>query len=157
MPRWMTYVLTLLAVVVLGVALAAPIGPMPGFRLGGNDATPPDQWSAAALPEEIRLATFAGMLPHVVIIWVVESDNRLYVIGSPDSTWVEGATLSPDVRVRIGDNAYDMRATRLNPGPRYLFEKYINRYKDSYPDIIAGFPPMDEFSQGAALFELTRR
>jgi hypothetical protein len=157
MPRWLTYALSLLMVLLIGLAVAAPIGPMPGFRLGGSEASAPAQWSSATLPEEVRLATFAGMLPHVVIIWVVESDNRLYVIGAPDSTWVAGASQAPEVRLRIADNAYDMRATRLDPGPAHLFEKYLDRYRDNYPDIIAGFPPMEEFSQGAALFELTRR
>jgi hypothetical protein len=97
------------------------------------------------------------MLPHVVIIWVVESDNRLYVIGAPDSTWVEGATRSAEVRLRIADNVYDMRATRIESGRQDIFQMYIDRYKDNYPDIIAGFPPIEEFSRGGALLELVRR
>ncbi len=157
MPRWLSYVLVAIIVVALGVAIAAPIGPMPGFRLGGNLATVPAHWSSVDLPEEVRLATASGLLPHVVIIWVVESDDRLYVIGDPESTWVEGATRSPDVRLRIGDKAYDMRATRIESGPREIFQKYIDRYKDNYPEIIEGFPPMEEFSKGAALFELAGR
>ena len=46
MPRWLTYVLIALIVLVLGVALAAPIGPMPGIRLGGSPANAPAQWSS---------------------------------------------------------------------------------------------------------------
>ena len=157
MPRWLTVILIATVVLVFGLALAAPIGPMPGIRLGGTAATPPDQWSSMTLPEEVRLATSAGFLPHVVIIWVVEDDNRLYLIGAPDSAWVEGATQSPDVRLRIGDNAYDMRATRIAAGREDMFQKYIDRYKDNYPEIIASFPPIEEFSQGAALFELVSR
>ena len=157
MPRWLAYVLIALIVLVLGVALAAPIGPMPGIRLGGSPASAPAQWSSLDLPEEVRLATSAGMLPHVVIIWVVESDNRLYVIGAPDSTWVEGATRSADVRLRIADNVYDMRATRIESGRQDIFQMYIDRYKDNYPDIIASFPPIEEFSRGGALLELVRR
>jgi hypothetical protein len=61
-PRWLTYVLIVLIVLALGVALAAPIGPMP-----------------------------------------------------------------------------------------------VDRYKDNYPEIIATFPPVEEFSQGGALFELVSR
>ena len=156
MPRWLTYILVALIVLVLGLALFAPIGPMPGVRLGGNHASPPDQWSSVSLPEEVRLAT-SGTLPYVVIIWVVESDNRLYVIGAPDSTWVERATQTSDVRLRIDDNAYDMRATRLEPGRQDVFQMYIDRYKGNYPDIIAGFPPLEQFAAGAALFELTAR
>ena len=157
MPRWLTYVLIALFVLGLGVALAAPIGPMPGIRLGGNQTTAPVQWSSVTLPEEVQLATSTGTLPYVVIIWVVESDNRLYVIGAPDSNWVENATRSPDVRLRIGDNAYDMRATRIQTGRQDIYQMYIDRYKDNYPEIIASFPPIEEFSQGAALLELVSR
>jgi hypothetical protein len=157
MPSWLKIVLIVLLVVVLGAAIAAPIGPMPGFRIGGNDADAPEQWSSIDIPGEVRLASYSGLLPHVVIIWIVESDNRLYVIGDPASAWVEGATNAPDVRLRMGDNTYDMRATRLQPGPQEIFLKYINRYKDDYPEIIDSFPPPEEFATGAALFELTRR
>ena len=156
MPRWLTYVLVALMVILLGVALAAPIGPMPGIRLGGSPATVPAQWSSVDLPEEVLLATSAGVLPHVVIIWVVESDDRLYLIGDPASTWVEGVTASPDVQLRIGDNVYDMQATRIE-GRQDLFQMYIDRYKDNYPDIIASFPPIEQFAQGGALFELAAR
>lgn len=93
----------------------------------------------------------------MVIIWIVEADNRLYVIGAPESTWVAGTTSAPEVRLRIGDNTYDMRATRLQPGPQEIFLKYINRYKDDYPEIVASFPPPAEFASSAAVFELTRR
>ena len=157
MPRWLTYIMIALLLLTLSAALAAPVGPMPGIRLGGNAASAPAQWSSVSLPEEVLLATSAGLLPHVVNIWVVESDNRLYLIGSPDSTWVQGATSSPDVRLRIGDNAYDMRATRIDSGRQDIFQMYLDRYRDNYPEIIADFPPVDVFSQGGALIELTRR
>jgi hypothetical protein len=157
MPRWLTYVLVAVAVLVVVVALAAPIGPMPGVRIGGNPASPPADWSSTTLPEDVRLATYASTLPHVVIIWVVESDNHLYLVGAPDSTWVEGATRAPEVHLRIGDDTFDMRATRLAQGRRDIVEKYINRYKDNYPDIIAGFPPIEQFAEGAAVFELDAR
>lgn len=157
MPSWLKIVLIVLLVVVLGAAIAAPIGPMPGFRIGGTDAAAPDQWSSIELPGEVRLASYGGVLPHVVIIWIVESDNRLYVIGDPASTWVQGATSAPDIRLRIGDSTYDMQAKQLQPGPQEIFLKYIDRYKDDYPEIIASFPPPEEFANSAAVFELTRR
>ena len=157
MPRWLIYIVITLIVLTLGMLLAAPIGPLPGVRIGGSAASPPAVWSSQALPEEVHLQTSANLLPHVVIVWVVESDNRLYLIGSPDSTWVKGATQSPDVRLRIGDNTYDMRATRITSGRSDIFQRYIDRYKDNYPEIIASFPPIDEFSAGGALFELVRR
>ena len=50
-----------------------------------------------------------------------------------------------------------LRATRIESGRQDIFQMYIDRYKDNYPDIIAGFPPIEEFSKGGALFELVGR
>ena len=156
MPSWLKTVLIVLIVIVIGVAVAAPLGPLPGFRLGGSAASAPEQWPTR-LPDEVRLANYSGALPHVVIIWVVETDNKLYVIGDPASTWVQGVTDSPEVRLRIEDSVYEMTAERLNPGPMHIFQTYIDRYKDDYPEIIASFPPPEQFAGSAAVFELTRR
>ena len=54
-------------------------------------------------------------------------------------------------------NTYDMHATRIESGRRDILQMYIDRYKDNYPEIIASLPPIEEFSQGAALFELNSR
>ena len=157
MPRWLNITLAVLFVLGLIVVIAAPIGPLPGFRLGGSEATPPAGWSGVDLPDEVRLANYSGALPHVVIIWIVEHDDSVYVVGDPASTWVAGTTAAPDVDLRIGDDVYAMRAERQPPGRVDVLQSYVDRYKADYPDIIAGFPPMEEFAQGAAIFELTAR
>lgn len=157
MPRWLTYVLAVLVVAIIVLALAAPIGPMPGLRIGGTPADAPASWNAAELPEEILLATYDGVLPYVVTIWVVESTGRLYVVGDPKSTWVKKATSSPDVKVRIADTVYDMRARRMPTGRIDVLEAYVNRYKAGYPQIIDSFPPLPEMAEGSALFELAPR
>lgn len=156
MPRWLTYVLIVLVVLLLGVAVAAPLGPMPGFRIGGTAADAPASWAGAELPDEVLFATYDG-LPYVVTIWIVESNGGLYVVGDPASTWVEKATSSADVRVRINDATYDMRATRQPPGRVDVLQAYVDRYQADYPEIIDSFPPLDELAQGSALFELTPR
>ena len=156
MPRWLTYTLAALAVLVVILVLTAPIGPMPGIRLGGSPATVPESWSSVALPDEVKLATKSGLFPHVVIIWVVALDDRLYLVGAPDSTWVENATRSPQVQLRMGDDVYNLTATRVD-GRVEVLQSYIDRYREDYPDIIASFPPMEEFAAGAALFELSAR
>ncbi len=157
MPRWLTYVLAVLVVALIVLAMAAPIGPMPGLRIGGTTAEVPTSWHAAELPDEVLLATYDGPLPYVVTIWIVESDGRLYVVGDPQSTWVKKATRAPAVKVRIGDLVYDIQATRMPPGRMDVLEAYVNRYKADYPEIIDSFPPLPEMTQGSALFELTRR
>ena len=157
MPRWLTYVLAVLAAVLIILAIAAPIGPMPGLRIGGTPAEAPASWAGTQLPDEVLLATYDGPLPYVVTIWVVESGGRLYVVGAPESTWVAKATNSSDVRVRINDAVYDMQATRMPPGRVDVLQAYVDRYQADYPEIIDGFPPLEELAEGSALFELTPR
>jgi hypothetical protein len=157
MPRWLTYLLLALGAVAIILAIAAPIGPMPGFRVGGSPAEPPASWVGAQLPDEVRFGTYDGFLPYVVTIWVVESGGSLYVVGDPASTWVKKATNSSDVRIRIGDSVYDMQARRMPAGRVDVLQAYVDRYKADYPEIINSFPPLPEFAQGSALFELTPR
>ena len=71
-----------------------------------------ERFRLGELPDEVLFGTYDG-LPYVVTIWIVESGGGLYVVGAPESTWVAKATSSSDVRVRIDDSVYDMRATRL--------------------------------------------
>ncbi len=160
MPRWLKIALALILIPGIVIAVAAPLGPLPGFRLGGSEAVAPERWSSVTLPDEVRLASYSGLLPHVVIIWVVEHDDSLFVVGDPSSSWVKGTTAAPDIDLRIGDAVYAMRANRLPAGHPLMvdvLQAYIDRYKEDYPDIIAGFPPMEEFSQGGAVFELSSR
>ena len=157
MPRWLNYLLLTLAAVAIILAIVAPIGPMPGFRIGGSPAEPPASWTGAQLPDEVRFGTYDGMFPYVVTIWVVESGGSLYVVGDPASSWVEKATNTSDVRIRINDSVYDMQARRMPPGRVDVLQAYVDRYKADYPEIINGFPPLPELAQGSALFELTPR
>jgi hypothetical protein len=87
----------------------------------------------------------------------VESGGSLYVVGDPASTWVKKATNSSDVRIRIGDSVYDMQARRMPTRRVDVLQAYVDRYKADYPEIINSFPPLPEFAQGSALFELTPR
>jgi hypothetical protein len=157
MSRWLTYVLTVLVAALVIVAIAAPIGPMPGLRIGGSVTDVPAAWTAAELPDEILFGTYDGALPYVVTIWIVASGGGLYVVGDPASTWVEKATSTSEVKVRIHDAVYEMRARRMPPGRVDVLQAYVDRYKDDYPEIIDGFPPVPELAQSSALFELTAR
>ena len=157
MPRWLNYLLLALGAAGIIVAIAAPLGPMPGFRIGGTAAEPPASWAGAELPHNILFGTYDGVFPYVVTIWVVESGGTLYVVGDPASTWVAKATSTSDVKVRINDAVYDMTATRMPPGRVDVLTAYVDRYQADYPEIIDGFPPLDEMAQGSALFELSPR
>ena len=42
-------------------------------------------------------------------------------------------------------------------GRQDIFQMYIGRYKGNYPEIIAGFPAIEEFARGGALCERVGR
>ncbi len=156
MPRWLSISLIVLVVLLLAGALAAPLGPVPGFRLGGTEAAPPARWSDLHLPHEVLLQTSGGLLPRVVTIWVVETDNELYVFGSRDSGWVESALRSPAVRLRVEDTVYSLRAEALQPPEPDIYRKYVDRYAADYPDIIAQMPSLEEAAEVGMAFRLQR-
>ena len=74
-------------VLLLVLALVAPIGPMPGFFIGGTPTEAPEQWGDTSNVDQIILRV-PGTPPRAVIIWVVEYGGDLYVVGSNDSGWV---------------------------------------------------------------------
>ena len=154
MPGWLKIVLGVVVVLVLVVALAGPIGPIPGLRLGGNEASPPDSWSAVDLPEEVRLTAGDGLLSHVVIIWVVDLNNELVVFGEGASGWVQDALAADTVRLRVHDSVYTLRPERITD-LEVAFQAYVDRYQDNYPEIIAGMNDPEVVSSGVG-FRLRR-
>jgi hypothetical protein len=145
------------AILVLGlvVVLAAPIGPMPGMFIGGTSAEVPEKWSDTSNVDEIMLKV-PGLLPRVVIIWVVEHGGELHVIGSEDSGWVKMIGAGSPVEMRLGDSTYSLKASPVAEDWQQIFEAYVAKYQAEYPDIVAGFPSIDEGANPFAVFRLDR-
>jgi hypothetical protein len=74
-------VVSLLVVILIGLA---PIGPMPGVFIGGTQTATPAVWGNTSAEHEIRLKV-PGTIPRVVIIWVIQYENDLYIVGSKES------------------------------------------------------------------------
>jgi hypothetical protein len=152
-------ILKIAALVVLAtlgvVALIAPIGPMPGFFIGGNAAAAPARWDDTSDVHEIRLKV-PGMPPRVVIIWVVEHGGDLYVVGSRDSGWVKMIGEGAPVEMRLGDDTYALHASLLKEGWQPILEAYVAKYRPDYPDVVAGFPTIDEAKDLVAVYRLGR-
>ncbi len=153
MPRWLTISIAAVVIVVAGLAVVAPIGPLPGVWLGGRSVPPPDDWSALDLPQTVQLQTVGGLLPRVVNLWIVQHDADLYVLGNPASGWVQAATANPMVALRIGDSAYTLRAQRVQAAGAYA--AYRRRYQADFPDLVASLPP-PEAASTVAIFRLVR-
>lgn len=153
-------ILKILAVLV-GVALvviivAAPVGPMPGVFIGGTETPVPQTWPDTGSVDEIRLQVGEGLIPRVVIIWVIQVDGILHVVGAKDSGWTSMIGNGGPVRMRMGDETFNLRADPVTSDWQPILEAYVNKYRPDYPDIVAGFPAVEEAAETIAVFRLTR-
>ncbi len=108
------------------LALACgPLGPLPGGELSGVVATrPPQDWSFTDEIDTVQLETRLSD-PYSVNLWGVGIGDRFYLASGRggDAKWVEHIAESPDVRLRVGDTIYELRAVRVpieTEGDRFL-------------------------------------
>ena len=113
----------------------APIGPLPGFFIGGTPTAAPADWGDTSDLLEVRLRV-DGSIPRVVIIWVVQLDSELYVMGSKDSGWVSMLGDGGQVELRIESATYTLMAQRLSEGQLPVIEAYQEKYREDYPEIV---------------------
>lgn len=154
----MKYVKVAAAVVVVVavvIAIAAPVGPLPGFIIGGSQTAIPEAWQDTSSTHEIRLGV-RGTLPRVVIIWVIDYEGELYVVGGADSGWVTMIGAGSPVQVRIEDNTYDLNARRVTDNLENIVSAYMNKYRADYPDIVESFASVQEVEDSWRVFHLER-
>ena len=137
------------------VALVAPIGPLPGFFIGGTPSEPPAEWGEIAYAHEIELKA-PGSLPRVVVIWMAEDGGDLYVLGAKNSGWGTRIGDSAPVEVRIGANTYALQASRTTQGWQPVLDAYMAKYTADYPDIVASMHSAAEAADIYAVFRLHR-
>ncbi len=153
--RGLKVALPAILALMLVVVLVAPIGPLPGMFIGGTSTEAPETWSDTSNVDEIMLKV-PGLLPRVVIIWVVEHGGELHVVGSKDSGWVKMIGAGSPVEMRLGDATYSLRASPVADDWQRILEAYVAKYQAEYPDIVAGFPSIDEGANVFAVFRLDR-
>ncbi len=145
----------LLAVVIFVVA--TPVGPVPGFLLGGTETEVPAAWGDTRSIDEIRFEVSSGLLPRVVIIWVVQFEGDLYVVGDGKSGWVGMLDQGGSVRMRIGDKTYSLNAQRVKNNLVPILEAYQGKYRADYPEIVNSFPQAMESVKSAGVFRLSTK
>jgi hypothetical protein len=143
------------AILLVVVAIAAPIGPMPGFFIGGTPGAAPAVWPDTSGTHEIKLRV-PGTPPRVVIIWVVDVAGELHVVGAPDSGWVTRIGAGSPVEMRLGEVTYSLSATPVTEGWLPVLKAYLAKYEPDYPDIVSGFPSVEEAEGQYAVFRLDR-
>ena len=138
------------------VALVAPIGPLPGFFIGGTLTEPPAEWGKIAEAHEIELKA-PGTLPRVVLIWMAEHGGDLHVLGAKNSGWVTRIGDNAPVEVRIGASTYALQASSTTQGWQPVLDAYIAKYTTDYPEIVASMASSAEAADTYAVFRLHRR
>ena len=133
------------------------MGETPGLRLGGSGATAPASFGFVQESEVIQLEAWGLLLPRVVNIWGIGFDDALYVWGDLESGWVRRVAERPDeVRVRVGDNVYELRATRVNDASekKRVVAAYQAKYAESLDEIFGRPTTVDDFE---LIYRLTPR
>ena len=148
-----TGLIAFVAAILATLVFVTPIGPMPGFFIGGQPTPVPKAWPDTSKVDEILLKV-PGILPRVVIIWVVQFDSALYVVGSRSSGWVQRIADGANVEMRLSGNTYALAAVPIRQELERVVNAYKNKYRADYPDIVAGFPTLEEAGDQFGVFRL---
>ncbi len=120
-------------IAVSSLFLFAGCGPfllLPGGKLDGVTAQPPNDWSFCDEVDTVQLETRPED-PYSVNIWAVGMGPLLYVhAGANRSSWVEYMEADSDVRIRVEDKLYDLRASRVEGQDE--FTRFTNAYEEKY-------------------------
>jgi hypothetical protein len=102
---------TVLTTLVLGLAACGgPIVMLPGGELSGTLTAVPSDWSFTDSVETLQLETRPSD-PYSVNIWGVGMGDRLYIAcGDRENRWCSYISEDPNVRLRVNDSIYELRA-----------------------------------------------
>ena len=143
--------LATLSLVVFLIA-CGPIGPMPGGKLSGDVAAPPPDWSASDAVKNVQLETDPDGDPYSVNVWGAGMGPRFYVAAAEgaESEWAQNMIADPNVRLRVGDAVYELRATKIDGEDER--NTVLAAFKQKYD-----FEPEPEQTENAWLFRLDPR
>ena len=144
----------ILLIILLALVWLAPFGPVPGLFIGGTAANMPATWGDTKGIHEIRLEV-QGTLPRVVVVWVVQVDGDLHVVGVKGSGWVEILGQGGAVRMRMNDKTYSLTASLVTTDWEPILEAYKDKYRADYPDIVNSFPSLEEARATSSVFRLS--
>ena len=122
--------------ILVGPALLAacsePFSKFAGGELSGATASPPAHWSD--VPDVVQLEVRPAE-PYSVNVWCVVVDDDLYIAtSSEDSEWIGPIRSNGEVRVRMGETLYPLRAVELGDAPALrarVRDAYIAKYGSS--------------------------
>jgi len=111
-----------------------PIGPLPGGTLRGQVTPVPEDWASLADYRTIQLETRPDE-PYSVNVWGIAAEEAFFIACRPDSRWLPYVLENPNVRLRILDRLYELRAERsVDAGERARYFAAMKRKYDWEPD-----------------------
>ena len=136
------------------LAVRLPITTTPGFFIGGDPGISPSIWFETSSTHEMKLRV-SGMIPRVVIIWFIEIENDLYVIGETESGWVKILGDGGRVHARLGDITYPLQASIIDSDTDKIIQAWEEKYQNDYPEFFSTTASKD-FLKSSSLYKLSR-
>lgn len=127
-----------LPLLVVFLAMACdPLGPLPGGALSGPVSAVPSDWAFSDEIETVQLETRPED-PYSVNIWGAGLDDGFYIASGQggEAEWAQHISDNSDVRLRVGEAVYELRATRVDQDSeaREAFLAAVQRKYDWTPD-----------------------
>ena len=147
-----TSTMILCGLLVLSIGCSGPLVMIPGGELSGTLEPVPSDWTFSDDFEDVQLETRPGN-PYSVNIWGVADGDRFYIASGRglESAWAKHIESDPNVRLRIDEHLYELRAVRTDdPQDRVRFLAAVKKKYD-------GFEPDEEQAAVSVLYYLESR
>jgi hypothetical protein len=127
--------LAIVILLLLGLPACGPLVMIPGGELSGKVQRAPSDWSFSDDFKIVQLETRPAA-PYSVNIYGVAVGSDIYIAASkPDNQWARNIADDDNVRLRIGEEIYELRAVRdHSPEARERFVAGLKRKYDYEPE-----------------------
>ena len=135
---------------ILALSSCSEYLPIAGGELEGTVSPLPADWRELATANIIQLES-TGEARYSVNLWMVEVDGAPHVFAGDNQTqWVKNITGNQNVRLKIGEAIFELRAHRVNDAG--VFETFAQTWESKY-----GNRPRNENVDETFLFRLSPR
>ena len=111
-------------------ACSANMLPFSSGALEGDEVAPVADWTEIASVEVVQLESRPAD-PYSVNLWVLGDGAKLYVFaGGTKANWIEHIEVDPNVRLKMGEVIYPLRAQRVTDPEE--FEVFAEGWKEKY-------------------------
>jgi hypothetical protein len=133
----------------LAFTACGPLVMIPGGELSGREQAVPGSWDFAQDVDTFQLETNPED-PYSVNVWGIASGVDFFVAGARESGWVERLMADSRVRLRIGEDLYDLRGVPVSDADSIA--RFVAEVKRKYD---RDLDPSDQ--EDAVLFRLEAR